>query len=248
MPTRETAAIRAPTLHLRGSLDDDIDAMLLLWQQQHAMAIEKAIDITVDLGAVTAVALPGCHSLLAMLANCQQRGLRVQLRSADTMLTLLRALIQSGRRDEDDAGWRLLIELLRLAGDVERYEDACLAYSLTYEVSPPVAPQPSSHVTQARQACSMAFALPETITLPIDGLLVALRTHMRHMDADASILALDAHRLQQIDFHAAAALQASLVELAAGKPVEWQGVSFLVSTLLQLSCGNTMPRIINRKP
>ena len=95
---------------------------------------------------------------------------------------------------------------------------------------------------------SLAFTLPELVTMPIDGLLVALRAHMRQSAASTQALVLDAQRLQRIDFHAASALQASLTELAAGKPVEWQGVSFLVSTLLQLTCGNAMPKIINRQP
>ncbi len=277
-PTRAIPTAPSPLLRLQGSLDAGVEAMLAQWQRQHPMATE----LTLDLASVTAVALPGCHSLLSMLEACQQRGIRVQLRPCEAILTLLRTLIQSGRRDDDDAGWRLLIELLRLAGDVERYEDACLAYSLTYEVSPPAVAVPANvpaaapatindqhlsagppaagrdaatnatradrHATKARPASHTAFVLPDTITLPVDGLLVALRAHVRHAAADAPALVLDARGLQRIDFHAAAALQASLVELAAGKPVEWQGVSFLVSTLLRLSCGNTMPGIINRKP
>ncbi len=277
-PAMHTRKVEAapPVLSLGGSLDADVDATLTHWWQQHPMANE----LMLDLASVNAVTLAGCGPLLAMLADCQHRGLRVQLRPCDAMLALLRTLIQSGRRDDDDAGWRLLIELLRLAGDVERYEDACLAYSLTYEVSPPAAPLPAAslpaapaalisdqhpatllaaahavalplaqrHTARARQASSAAFVLPETIDPPVDDLLVALRAHVRHIAADAPALLLDAHDLKRINFHAAAALQASMVELAAGKPVEWQGVSFLVSTLLQLSCGNAMPGIINRKP
>ncbi len=277
---RESAPAAPLLLGLRGALTADAQPTLLQWRQRSA----TVTDINIDLAQVSSIDLAGCHLLLDLLADWQQRGTQVQLRACDSMRTMLHALIQSGRRDADDAGWRLLIELLRLAGDVERYEDACLAYSLTFEMSPPAAPPPAindrrkpasgtratprhrtSTGTGAAAAAdsgssasigtgaspalaTAAFALPEVITMPIDPVLVALRAHVRQAGIDAPSLVLDAHRLQRIDFHAASVLQSAMAELAAGKPVEWQGVSFLVSALLQLTCGSAMPRIINRMP
>ncbi len=249
---RESAATAPLLFGLRGALTADAQSTLLQWRQRSA----TATDINLDLAHVTAVDLAGCHLLLDVFADWQQRGTRVQLRACDGMRAMLHALIQSGRRDADDAGWRLLIELLRLAGDVERYEDACLAYSLTFEISPPAAPPPVSNgrsVTTTGTSPAMvtgtaAFALPEVITMPIDPVLVALRAHVRQTGDGMPALVLDARRLQRIDFHAASVLQSALAELAAGKPVEWQGVSFLVSALLQLTCGSAMPGIINRMP
>ncbi len=261
MIAHEPAAESSLVLALRDRLDASAQASFSQWQQRATTATR----VTLDLAPATAVDLAGCQLLLALLADWQQRGLQVDLRPCDGLLAMLRALIQSGRRDEDDAGWRLLIELLRVAADVERYEDACLAYSLTYEMSPPAAPPPAINdpdIPGRRQAGTLAsrhpplkrgfasataFPLPEVITLPIDPLLAALRAHAQQQAADP-VLALDASRLRRIDFHAAANLQASMAELAAGKPVEWQGVSFLVSTLLQLTSGSAMPGIINRKP
>lgn len=264
MSVREAPAALPLMLSLRDRLGAGAQPTLAQWQQRSTTATE----LMLDLSSVPAIELAGCHLLLSLLTDWQQQGVQVQLRPCDALLAMLRALIQSGRRDEDDAGWRLLMELLRLAGDVERYEDACLAYSLTYEMSPPAAPPPvvgersqmgaASRCTMPQamppQAArpglttSLAFTLPELVTMPIDGLLVALRAHVRQSAASTQALVLDAQLLQRIDFHAASALQASLTELAAGKPVEWQGVSFLVSTLLQLTCGNAMPKIINRQP
>ncbi len=289
---RESTSAAPLLLSLRGPLTADAQPTLLQWQQRSA----TANDVNIDLAHVTSVDLAGCHSLLDLFSDWQQRSTRVQLRACDSLRAMLHELIQSGRRDADDAGWRLLIELLRLAGDVERYEDACLAYSLTFEMSPPAAPPPvvqdrSKSVSGTRAtprhrtstgagagamaaasafagagsststsigigigaslasvAATAAFSLPEVITMPIDPVLVALRAHVRQTGTGMPALVLDAHQLQRIDFHAASVLQSALTELAAGKPVEWQGVSFLVSTLLQLTCGSAMPRIINRMP
>ncbi len=254
-----TKPVEAPlALVLRDSLDAGAQTIFSQWQQRSA----NVVQVTLELASVTAVTLPGCRLLLSLLADWQQRGMHVDLRPCDTLLAMLRELIQSGRRDEDDTGWRLLIELLRVAGDVERYEDACLAYSLTYEMSPPAAPPPvindrntlpndwrPAHHPSARPGVSsdVAFSLPEIITMPIDPLLIALRAHARQTSTTRALV-LDASRLQRIDVHAAGNLQVSLVELAAGKPVEWQAVSFLVSTLLQLTSGSTTAGIINRKP
>ena len=280
LTTAPTMQILAPSeaTHLLLISDERLDAgahaKLAQWRQRSLMATA----LTLDLARVTHVDLAGCQLLLALLAEWQQRGMRLQLQSCESLLALLHGLIQSGRRDDDDAGWRLLIELLRQTGEVERYEDACVAYSLTYEMSPPAAPPPvgdaqcqlsagtaaatlisaaqDGHPTPANPAsgegagtvASPAFILPELITLPCELLLSALRTHARQSASGAQALVLDARRLQRIDFHAAGALQAALTELAAGKTVEWQRVSFLVSTLLQLTGGSTLPRIINRMP
>ncbi len=244
------------TLMLRGMLDASTQSQLSGWRQRHPDATE----LMLDLSRATAIDLAGCNALLSMLAQCQQQCMRVRLYHGDLMLRLLRELIQAGRRDADDAGWRLLIELLRLTGDTERYEDACLAYSLTYEVSPPSALAPAiggnadggalTMALPARElpyAAPAAFILPASIAMPIDSLLAALRSHLqRH--ATATALVLDASRLLHIEFHAASPLQRALAQLAAGKTVEWRGVSFLVSTLLQLTSDSAMPGIINRKP
>ncbi len=244
------------TLMLRGMLDAGTHSQLSSWRQRHPDATE----LMLDLSHATAINLAGCNALLSMLAQCQQQRMRVRLYHGDLLLSLLRELIQAGRRDADDAGWRLLIELLWLTGDTERYEDACLAYSLTYEVSPPSALAPAISGNADGGALTMAlprrelpyaaratFMLPASIALPIDSLLADLRTHVaRH--ATARVLVLDASRLLHIEFHAASPLQRALTQLAAGKTVEWREVSFLVSTLLQLTGDSAVPRIINRRP
>ncbi len=283
VPMQAAQADSTLLLTVGEKLDAGAQTILAQWQQRNPVATS----FTLDLAQVAHVDLAGCRLLLAALATLtdwQQHDVQIQLRPCESLLALLQALIKSGRRDEDDAAWRLLIELLRLSGDVERYEDACLAYSLTYEMSPPAAAPPASNAqrklpasapanrhlaaTQDRHtvrdshtirasiasagsldaATRRAFLLPEVIAMPLDALLSALREHARQAAVGAQVLTLDARRLQRIDFHAADALQRALAELAAGKTVEWQGVSFLVSTLLELTGGGTLTKMINRMP
>ncbi len=275
-PAPSKAAAHAATvpavLALRGRLDVSVTSSLARWPQSPASgpATDAGADITLDLTAVSSVDLDGCRALLNLLEDWRRQQRPVRLRPCERLLQGLRELIKAGRRDADDAGWLLLIELLRVAGDVERYEDACLAYSLTYEMSPPAAPAPMPvrapgpasaaawmPSPMPHSASSPAFTLPEHIALPVAALLARLRAHAGQVLAKEpaqkpapapALLVLDASRLQRVAFHAAHPLLAGIAQLAGGKPVEWREVSVLVSTLLMLTAGDVAPRIINRKP
>lgn len=94
--------------------------------------------LCIDLAGVTEVDREGSRLLVEMLQRWRTEGRHVGLAGIDELLSLLRLQVSAGRRDSDDAAWLLLIELLGAAGKVQAHEEACLAYSLTYEVSPPV--------------------------------------------------------------------------------------------------------------
>lgn len=187
--------------------------------------------------------LAGCQAMLTHLQRWRNQRIQVEAEVSTQASTALRSLIQQGRRDSDDSAWLLLIELFRLAHDSEAYEDCCAAFSLTYEMSPPIAPpEPDPHHTASitinpHQGCE----LPAHIHLPVTALLQTLKAARTE-----SGLILDARYLQRIDFHAANHLLAGLQTMVDGKTVEWREVSHLVSTLLQLMGGSLRMRFINR--
>lgn len=196
-----------------------------------------------DLGGVTDVDADGCRLLLDMLRRWRSEGRDGEFAGIEGLLTLLRAQTGDGRRDPDDAAWLLLIELLRASGRAREHEEACLSYSLTYEVSPPAAPAAPARKEKA-PAPAGHLVLPPEIGFPVDELLESLRAAER----GASALVLDCRRLRRIEFAAAAPMLAGILRLARGKPVEWRDVPFLVSTLLQLVGGDATSKIINRQP
>lgn len=196
-----------------------------------------------DLGGVTDVDAEGCRLLLGMLQRWRGDGRDGEFVGLDGLLALLRSATCEGRRDDDDSAWLLLIELLRASGRQQAHEEACLSYSLTYEVSPPAAPAAPAYRSPA-PAPSGHVLLPPEICLPVDDVLDRLRSAER----EASSLVLDCRRLQRIEFAAAAPMLAGILRLAKGKPVEWRDVPFLVSTLLQLVGGDGASKIINRQP
>lgn len=196
--------------------------------------------LCIDLAGVTDVDTEGSRLLVEMLQRWRTDGRHVVLAGIDDLLGLLRLQVSAGRRDSDDAAWLLLIELLGAAGKVQAHEEACLAYSLTYEVSPPVAPAARAPAAGP----TGGLLLPAEIRLPLEALIESVGRAAR----DESVIVLDCRRLQRIEFGAAAPMLAGILRVAKGKPVEWRDVPFLVSTLLQLVSGDGSLRLINRKP
>ncbi len=193
---------------------------------------------------VTEVDLACCGALLRTLTSRQTEGCEVNLSNADALADKIRGLIQPGRRDADDTGWRLLMELLWMMQAAPAYEATCVDYSMTYEVSPP---SPRSGIANPQDAkaerANQAFVMPAAIKMPIDALLMAIDTDAQGHER----MVLDCAGLRRVDFNAAAPLLAGLNRLATIKPVELRHTSFLVSVLLQLVGGNSELKIIHRK-
>lgn len=234
------AGDKLPVLSFRGKLSSSSQPMLDHLFQMGCRHRQFCLEFL----NVSEVDMAGCDALLRTLASWETQGCEVSLRNADALPDKIRGLIQPGRRDNDETGWRLLMALLWLMQATSAYESTCLDYSITYEVSPP---SPRSSPTRLHDAKSdrsdQAFIMPATIEMPVDVLLAGI-------DADAQCherLVLDCAGLRRVDFNAAAPLLAGLNRLASIKPVELRHTSFLVAVLLQLVGGNGKLKIIHRK-
>ena len=226
-----TAANQDPALAFRGKLLASSGPALAQFEQM----AQPQPRFILDLRGVTEIDGAGCAALLALFRRWDTQGKQVRISPAPSLLALLRSSAQS-----DDSTWRLLIELLRISGDERAYEDACVDYSIAFELSPPA---PLGLIAAPAQG-SNDLCLPAEIAMPVDTLLDSLRTAS---DGLATIV-LDGRQLRLVEFNAAAALLDGIAGLAKGKPVEWRDVPYLVSTLLQLVGGDGKFRIINRLP
>ena len=229
-----------PALSFRGKLSTSSGAMLDHLFQMGCRHRRFRLEFV----NVTEVDLAGCSALLRTLASWEAKGCEVHLRNADRLADKIRELIQPGRRDDDDAGWRLLMELLWLMQATADYETACIDYSITYEVSPP-SPRSSQIPLQEAKADgpNQAFIMPAAIEMPVAALLAEIDTEAQCHER----MVLDCAGLRRVDFNAAAPLLTGLNQLASIKPVELRHTSFLVSVLLQLVGGNGKLKIISRK-
>lgn len=221
-PAAPLAAL--PVLPVRGPLAGaDSSAVLAPFARQHGAGCRLELDGITDIDA------QGAAALLDLLQgwNAAQRDIR--LLPAPQLVARLYRCIQQGRRDRDDACWRLLIELLRISGDAAAHEDACIAYSLTYEMSPPV---PLLQAVGARRP-QHGLPLPVEVGCPVDTLLATVQAQA---GSDSRLL-LDCRALQRVELAAAAPLLEGIARLAQGKPVEWRDIPVIVWTLLQLVGG-----------
>jgi len=235
-PSLSNALLSTPMLAFRGKLLGS-SAPALAQLEQAAASHSK---LAVDLCSITELDIAGCSALLALFSRWHQEGKHTSVAYSPTLIDMLRAQLQQGRPDENDAAWRLLIELIRVSGDEVSYEDACVAYCLTYELSPPAPVGLAMH-----QAPSVAeLMLPEQIGYPVDTLLESLRTSAKPLDH----IVLNCRQLRLIEFNAAAPLLAGVAEMARGKTVEWCDMLHLTSTLLQLISGEGKLKISHRLP
>lgn len=199
---------------------------------------EPHAKLCVELGVISEIDSAGCAQLLAILQHWQSGHRQVMLKGAQGLVDGIRGIIQTGRRDDNDAAWLLLIELLRLMNEQASYEEICVDYCITFEVSPPTFNPPALHTAHAGQQ----FLLPTFIEAPVDSLLQSIAA----ATSGQSAVVLDCAQLASIHFTAAAPLIAGLIRLANGKPVELQNTNFLVSVLLKL-VGSKSLQISTRK-
>ncbi len=248
LPEPATPTVRSPVLAYRGKLSSSA-APALGRLAQMAGAHDT---LRIDLDGVTTVDDEGCTLLLNLLEQWLADGRQVELLPSPALVALLRAQLDEAKlasspneaHDRRHSRWRLLLELLYANGETSAHDEACVAYSIAYEVSPPAPLLSLPPSTSAAVSCADTLTLPVEITYPVDALLESLHS----MAAPRSAIVLDCRYLQLIEFNAAAPLLAGLARLADGKPVEWRDLSHLVSTLLQLVGGADRLRIINRKP
>ena len=230
----DVVSTSSPTLAFRGKLLGSSSPALT----QLTQAAAALTQLTLDLRSITEVDSSGCSALLALLTDWHRAGRQIHVECSHGLIELLRAAAQLAGPASDDAAWRLLIELLRISGDEVSYEDACVAYCLTYERSPP---PPLGLAVQATTAASKLL-LPEQIRYPVDDLIERFKL----LSAPVESIILNGQQLRLIEFNAAAPLLAGIADLARGKAVEWHAMPLLASKLLQMISGAGKIKIVPR--
>lgn len=198
---------------------------------------------------VAAVNADGAALLLDTLRRLQQQQRELILVGAAALTAQLRAGLAIGRRDEGEAVWLLLLELLQLQQREKEFEQIGMDYCVTFEVSPPsftpphkVAMAPAQHVS----ASPDRFMLPPIIEQQLGALLPAIRHYAEQYPA----LVFDCSRLTRIDYACAIELHAALQALGAGpegRKIAFRDVNHLVTALLRLLGYANLARIYPHK-
>lgn len=232
-----------PSVAFAGKLDAGI---IKLVERVQKIADEHQA-LRLEFGRVTEVAPVGCGLLLRLLKKLQHHD--VSVTGANELAARIRAIIELGRRDETEAPWLLLLEILRLQNREHEFEETSIDYCITFEVSPPPfvppvhrsGPQPEA---QEETASGAAFLMPTVVDHRTDQLLTAISAHASLHDP----LVLDCSRLDRVDFSAAGQLMMGLAPLARnGKSIEMHDVSRLVTALFSMIGIADIARILPRR-
>lgn len=237
------------TIVFSGKLDAGI--VKVLAPLQALVGREGAVRL--EFQRVTAVDPVGCGLLLRVLTQLQASGNDLRLIGAPGLTASIRSSIKVGRRDETEAPWLLLLQLLALQNLESAFEEASIEYCVTFEVSPPafVAPPtsvlavaPVEELSTASDMTQDLFVMPAVIEGRTDDLLTALCAFVACNDPAC----IDCIALARIDVNAAGQLRARLAPLVAdGRSVVFINVSHLVAALLGTVGIKDIARVIVRK-
>ena len=233
------------TVAFSGKLDESIqkqlDRSLKLGENNPMLRLEFA--------RLSAVTPEGCAMLLDTLKKLQRIGCDLVLVSASDFTQKIRSILEVGRRDETEAPWLLLLEVLQLLNRQEEFEEASIDYCVTFEVSPPAFVLPKSRVTTiaeetlAEMTPANVFMMPTVVdnkTNLIDAITAFAKLH------NPAII--DCSRLARVDFSAASQLLSGLTPLTANKrEIELHNVNQLVTALFNVMGLREIARILPRK-
>jgi len=235
-----------PTVSFTGALDANIVKQL----EKAQNLSEKSRVLRLEFARVTNVDPIGSGLLLSILKKLQKSEHDLILVGALELVTKIRAILEVGRRDETEAPWLLLLEILRLLNLEKDFEEASIDYCVTFEVSPPAFVGPKNKVTTALdespppRPTNDHFSMPTVVADNVEKII----TNITNLAAANNPTIVECERLQRVDFSAAGQMLSGLAPLAAkGITVEFHNVNHLVAALFMVMGLKDIARIHLRK-
>ncbi len=155
--------------------------------------------------------------------------------SAQDLADKIKSIIQVGRRDETEAPWLLLLEILQLLQFEQMFEDISMDYCITFEVSPPSFEAPKINVVSAFPEAVLAEIASDRFMMPavIEGRTDYLISSINEQAESHNPLILDCSELDKVEFSASAQLLSGLASIAAkpGMSIRFEQVNYLVLML-----------------
>lgn len=229
----------APCVRLPASIDAGIIGHLE--QLRTLTAAHAAVQLDVSDARQTDIA--GADLLMRVLKAFKRSQRELTLVGAASFAAVLGRCIESGRRDPSDAVWMLLLEMQRMLGRQDEFEETAIQYCITFEVSPPSWEPPVANLKVADASSPLAggtsaaavTGTPFELRGVIDGegephygrLVVAARNQPQ--------VAIDCNQLRRLAFSAGSAMLSTLRKIQqGGSKVELHNVNALIAALLNL--------------
>ncbi|MEB0134208.1 STAS domain-containing protein [Actimicrobium sp. CCC2.4] len=228
------------------ALSGDLDASILKQLDRVRKLSTSNSILQLDFTSVGTITREGCTMLLETLKQLQQAGNSVALIHASELSDRVRALCETGLREDTEAAWLLLLELLQLQNRQQDFEDTSIDYCVLFEVSPPafIAP-PALPVAPANPARipENVFLMPTLVDGKSDLINEITLYAARHNPA-----IIDCKHLARVDFSAAGQLLSCLAPLVKNdRIIELHNVNQLVTALFNVMGLREIARIIPRK-
>jgi anti-anti-sigma regulatory factor len=242
----QQAQATTPVIIFSGKLDGSIVKQLERIQKLD----ERHTALRLEFLRVTAVDPIGCGLLLRALQRIKKSGLELVLVGAPRLAESIRSILQIGRRDETEAPWLLLLEILQLLNRENEFEEASIDYCVTFEVSPPPFIPPHTKVTTALDEMVQLdepgghLSMPTVVDGKVGDLVSAIADHAAlHQPA-----IIDCSRLARVEFGAAGQLFGGLAPLCRnGRQIEFHDVNYLVAALFHVIGMESIVRVVTRK-
>ena len=192
--------------------------------------------LTLDLSEARTIDVVGAELLLRVFNAFKRASHELIVQGAEALLAPLRGAIEPGRRDASDACWMLLLDVHRLLGRQNDFEETGIQYCITYEVSPPSwEPLAANIKTRAGTGAAPSALDPLDWRGDIGGDGEPLFGRMLAGARSQPRLTVECRHLRRMAFSAASALLGHVIRLQqAGTSVEFRNVNPLVGALLQL--------------
>ena len=248
----ETASViaRAPAV-ASVAFSGKLDAGIVKTLEKTRALSEKNTSLRLEFIRITEVDPIGCGLLLRVLRQLQKSGIDLILVGAQELIDKIRAILEVGRRDETEAPWLLLLELLALLNRETAFEEASIDYCVTFEVSPPSFVAPRNKVTTAMEEPTLvAVAAEDVYVMPaiVEGRTETLLAGLTAFASRHNPARVDCAGLARVDVNAAGQLLAGLAPVSGdGRSIEFFNVNHLVAALFNVLGLKQVIRIVTRR-
>ncbi len=221
-----------PGIIFPSQLDGEIVKLL---QKLNALSEQHKV-LKLDFGRVKQVDPIGCGLLLRAMRNLKKSKHDLVMVAAQNLTAQIQSILEVGRRDETEAPWLLLMEILQLLQMKEAFEETSIDYCVTFEVSPPAYEAPANKITTAvaeapppnTEMRAEGYMMPRVVEGKTEDLVAEILDYAKSHDA----LVLNCKNLERVEFGASAQLLNGLVPISGqGKPIEFTEVNYLVMHL-----------------
>jgi anti-anti-sigma regulatory factor len=253
-PVPAAPADGVPSVRLPVSVDANVIKAL---EQLKSLATSHA-SLKLDASVTRSVDLVGAELMLRVVTAFKRASHELTIVGAEQLINPLRAVIEPGRRDASDAGWMLLLEILRLLGRQHEFEETGIQYCITFEVSPPQWEPPPPNLKASPAVMTAAAAEP--VAAPVNDSPLTWRGVIEaegepwfgRLAAESrqnKDLRIDATQLRRMAFSAASALLTLVMKLQqGGAKVEFRNVNPMVGALFQLLGITAVSSVQLRRP